>query len=326
MSEKRKPNFRGLAVIEAVIIFVLAAVLVWEEFIKDDSGSKSSDSRTVAVNADIDDDPQVRTRAVIEKEETYYQLVGKKILMHNDTYGEIYLPVFEDVPASEVDTNAVVTRNGYSFYKKGTEVTSLTGIDVSEHQGDIDWEKVRAAGIEFAMIRIGYRSYGKGEITFDTKYKENIEGAAKAGLKVGVYFFSQAVSTDEAAEEADAVLDAIEGYDISYPVVYDWEIIYDDSARTDDVSVEMLADNCIEFCERVKSAGYSPMIYQNKNTAMYKLDVQRLKDYDFWLAEYSDKPSYYYDYKMWQYSSKGTVPGVNTEVDLDLSFTDYSAQ
>ncbi len=326
MSEKRKPNFRGLAVIEAVIIFVLAAVLVWEEFIKDDSGSKSSDSRTVAVNADIDDDPQVRTRAVIEKEETYYQLVGKKILMHNDTYGEIYLPVFEDVPASEVDTNAVVTRNGYSFYKKGTEVTSLTGIDVSEHQGDIDWEKVRAAGIEFAMIRIGYRSYGKGEITFDTKYKENIEGAGKAGLKVGVYFFSQAVSTDEAAEEADAVLDAIEGYDISYPVVYDWEIIYDDSARTDDVSVEMLADNCIEFCERVKSAGYSPMIYQNKNTAMYKLDVQRLKDYDFWLAEYSDKPSYYYDYKMWQYSSKGTVPGVNTEVDLDLSFTDYSAQ
>ena len=176
------------------------------------------------------------------------------------------------------------------------------------------------------MIRIGYRSYGKGEITFDTKYKENIEGAGKAGLKVGVYFFSQAVSTDEAAEEADAVLDAIEGYDISYPVVYDWEIIYDDSARTDDVSVEMLADNCIEFCERVKSAGYSPMIYQNKNTAMYKLDVQRLKDYDFWLAEYSDKPSYYYDYKMWQYSSKGTVPGVNTEVDLDLSFTDYSAQ
>ena len=326
MSEKRKPNFRGLAVIEAVIIFVLAAVLVWEEFIKDDSGSKSSDSRTVAVNADIDDDPQVRTRAVIEKEETYYQLVGKKILMHNDTYGEIYHPVFEDVPASEVDTNAVVTRNGYSFYKKGTEVTSLTGIDVSEHQGDIDWEKVRAAGIEFAMIRIGYRSYGKGEITFDTKYKENIEGAGKAGLKVGVYFFSQAVSTDEAAEEADAVLDAIEGYDISYPVVYDWEIIYDDSARTDDVSVEMLADNCIEFCERVKSAGYSPMIYQNKNTAMYKLDVQRLKDYDFWLAEYSDKPSYYYDYKMWQYSSKGTVPGVNTEVDLDLSFTDYSAQ
>ena len=326
MSEKRKPNFRGLAVIEAVIIFVLAAVLVWEEFIKDDSDSKSSDSRTVAVNADIDDDPQVRTRAVIEKEETYYQLVGKKILMHNDTYGEIYLPVFEDVPASEVDTNAVVTRNGYSFYKKGTEVTSLTGIDVSEHQGDIDWEKVRAAGIEFAMIRSGYRSYGKGEITFDTKYKENIEGAGKAGLKVGVYFFSQAVSTDEAAEEADAVLDAIEGYDISYPVVYDWEIIYDDSARTDDVSVEMLADNCIEFCERVKSAGYSPMIYQNKNTAMYKLDVQRLKDYDFWLAEYSDKPSYYYDYKMWQYSSKGTVPGVNTEVDLDLSFTDYSAQ
>ena len=326
MSDKRKASFRGLAIVEALIIFVLTAVLVWYAFIRDDDGDPGADGKTVSVNAEISDDPQVRTRAVIEKEETYYQMVGKKILMHNDTYGEIYLPVFEDVPASEVDTDSVVTRNGYSFYKNGTEVTSLTGIDVSEHQGTVDWAKVKAAGIDFVMVRIGYRSYGNGEITLDTNLEANLDGAQEVGLDIGVYFFSQAVTTDEALEEADAVLDAIEGYDIKYPVVYDWEIIYGDSARTDSVSVDQLADNCVTFCERVKSAGYKPMIYQNKNTAIYKLDIQRLKDYDFWLAEYDDKPSYYYDYKMWQYSSKGTVPGISTDVDLNLCFKDYSQE
>ena len=120
------------------------------------------------------------------------------------------------------------------------------------------------------------------------------------------------------------MIDAIAGYNITYPVVYDWELIYGDNARTDKITVEELADSCIAFCERVKSAGYKPMIYQNKSTAMFKLDLPRLKDYDFWLAEYDKKPTYYYDYQMWQYSSTGTVPGINGEVDLNISFKDYS--
>ena len=218
----------------------------------------------------------------------------------------------------------LVTRNGYSFYTENGEITSIAGIDVSEHQGVIDWQKVKDSGIEFAIIRVGYRTYGGGEITLDTTFEDNLRNAEKAGIKLGVYFYSQAVTPEEAIEEADIVIDAIEPYDITYPVVFDWELIYNDSARTDKVSVDTLAECCISFCERVKSAGYTPMIYQNKNTSMFKLDLPRLQEYDFWLAEYDDKPTYYYDYQMWQYTAAGKVPGINGDVDLNICFKDYS--
>ncbi len=317
--KKRRVRFKALAIVELLVIAGLGAALAWECLIKE----KVTDEKAVAVVAQTED-PQVRARAVIEKEETLYQLDGKKILIHDSTYGEIFMPVFADVPVSTLDMDSVVTRNGYSFYKENGEVTSFAGVDVSEYQGDIDWQQVKSAGIDFAMIRVGYRSYGGGVITLDERFADNLKGANEAGIKTGVYFFSQAISTDEAIEEADAVLDAIAPYDITYPVVYDWEIIYDDSARTDSMTVEMLADCCISFCERVRSAGYTPMIYQNKGTSMFKLDLPRLTDYDFWLAEYNDEPSYYYEYKMWQYASDGTVPGISGEVDMNLCFKDYS--
>lgn len=321
MAEK-KLNTRGLkaiAVLEALIILVMAVFLFWACFVRDPQDS-------IFTSTDMSEDPEVRTRAVIEKEETFYQLDGKKILMHDSTYGEVYVPVFSDVPASTINTDNIITRNGYSFYQENGQVTSLTGIDISAHQSGIDWEQVKNAGIDFVIIRVGYRTYGGGEITLDPNFGENIEGAAAAGLNVGVYFFSQAINADEAIEEADAVLDAVSGYNITYPVVFDWELIYDDHARTDGVTVEALADCCVAFCERVKSAGYTPMIYQNKGTSMNKLDLPRLKDYDFWLAEYGTEPTYYYDFKMWQYSCTGTVPGIAGDVDMNLSFVDYAAR
>ena len=244
--------------------------------------------------------------------------------MKDSVYGEIFFPVFADVPACSLNMDQLVTRNGYSFYKENGQITSIAGIDVSEHQGDIDWQKVKDAGIEFAIVRVGYRTYGGGDITLDTAFEKNLKNADAAGVKVGVYFYSQAVTPEEAVKEADVVIDAISPYNITYPVVFDWEIISGDSARTDKISVDALADSCIAFCERVKSAGYTPMIYQNKNTSMFKLDLPRLQDYDFWLAEYNDKPTYYYDYQMWQYASDGKVPGINGDVDLNIAFKDFS--
>lgn len=313
-NSKRFVRMRNLALIQAIIILILVIALIFAVFLK----GNSDDAVTVSTK------PQVRVRPVINKEVDYYQTNGKKILLNDGSLGEIYLPVYENVPVSQLDTNSIVTRNGYSFYKENGQITSFTGIDVSEHQGHIDWEQVKAAGVDFAMIRVGYRSYGGGDITFDEFFAENLAGANAAGVKTGVYFFSQAITTDEAIAEADAVIDAIAPYDITYPVVYDWETIYDDDARTDVVSVEQLTDNCVAFCERVKSSGYTPMIYQNLRATLFKLDIPRLTDYDFWLAEYSDKPSYYYDYKMWQYSESGVVPGIEGNVDLNISFKDYS--
>lgn len=321
MSENKpkRNKFKALCIVETLIIAALSGGLIWNSFLKD---KFDENGKTVPVNGGSVG--EVRTRPVIEKEETFYQLDGKKILMQNSVYGEVFMPVFADVPACSLDMNSLVTRNGYAFYKENEEITSIAGIDVSEHQGDIDWNAVKNAGIEFAIIRVGYRTYGGGEITLDTTFEQNLRNADAAGIKTGVYFFSQAIDPEEAIEEADAVIDAIRPYNITYPVIFDWELIIGDSARTDTMTVDNLADACISFCERVKSAGYTPMIYQNKNTTMFKLDLPKLKDYDFWLAEYGDKPTYYYDYQMWQYSSTGKVPGISGEVDMNISFKDYS--
>lgn len=322
MSENKpkRNKFKALCIIETLIIAALSGGLIWNSFLKD-----KFDENGKAVPVNGGSVSEVRTRPVIEKEETFYQLDGKKILMQNSVYGEVFMPVFADVPACSLDMNSLVTRNGYAFYKENEEITSIAGIDVSEHQGDIDWNAVKNAGIEFAIIRVGYRTYGGGEITLDTTFEQNLRNADAAGIKTGVYFFSQAIDPEEAIEEADAVIDAIRPYNITYPVIFDWELITGDSARTDAMTVDNLADACISFCERVKSAGYTPMIYQNKNTTMFKLDLPKLQDYDFWLAEYGDKPTYYYDYQMWQYSSTGKVPGISGEVDMNISFKDYSA-
>lgn len=321
MSENKpkRNKFKSLCIIETLIIAALSGGLIWNSFLKD-----KFDENGKAVPVNGGSVGEVRTRPVIEKEETFYQLDGKKILMQNSVYGEVFMPVFADVPACSLDMNSLVTRNGYAFYKENEEITSIAGIDVSEHQGDIDWNAVKNAGIEFAIIRVGYRTYGGGEITLDTTFEQNLRNADAAGIKTGVYFFSQAIDPEEAIEEADAVIDAIRPYNITYPVIFDWELITGDSARTDAMTVDNLADACISFCERVKSAGYTPMIYQNKNTTMFKLDLPKLQDYDFWLAEYGDKPTYYYDYQMWQYSSTGKVPGISGEVDMNISFKDYS--
>lgn len=313
--EKRKINkFRLISAIELIIILFLIIALVISI-----ATNNSDKSITASTN-------NVRNKPYIEKKETYYQFDGKKILLSDGTYGEIYLPVYENVPAFSRDKNSIITRNGYTFYTENGKIASKFGIDVSEHQGDIDWKKVKEAGVEFAIIRVGNRTYGGGEIHIDEKVHQNLENAIANDIEVGVYFFSQAINTDEALEEADALLEIIEKYDITYPVVYDWEIIYDDKARTDNVPVDVLTDCCITFCERIKSSGYTPMIYQNKRTTLFKLDLPRLQDYDFWLAEYNDGATYYYDYDIWQYSCKGKIPGISGDVDLNLSFVDYAAK
>ncbi len=256
--------------------------------------------------------------------DNYYKLSGKKILLEDGTYGEIWIPVLENVPAFSKNIDQLKSRNGRKFYVEDSKITSLLGVDVSVHQDNIDWAKVKESGIDFAMVRLGYRGYGTGEAQLDENYAENIQGARDAGLDAGVYFFSQAITAEEAVEEANLVIESLDGLDVNYPVVSDWEIIYDDTARTDNISVDVLTDCCVAFCETIKNAGYTPMIYQNKRTSIFKLDLNRLNDYDFWLAEYNTEPTYYYDFDMWQYTSTGRVPGIEGDVDLNISFKDYS--
>ena len=197
---------------------------------------------------------------------------------------------------------------------------SIVGIDVSYHQGDIDWELVRSSGVEFVMMRVGYRGYGEsGKLVEDTNFRKNIRGALDAGLKVGVYFFSQALNLEEVEEEVDFLLERIGDYEIAMPVVYDWEYVSDE-ARTANMDARTLTDCSKHFCDLVLEAGYQPMIYFNRNQAAYLLHLEELTDYPFWLAAYTDRMGFPYKVDMWQYTDNGRVPGIEGAVDVDILF------
>ena len=199
---------------------------------------------------------------------------------------------------------------------------TIPGIDVSYYQGDIDWAKVKASGIEFAIVRLGYRGYGEeGKLVEDKLAFQNIEGALAAGLKVGVYIFSQSISVEEAVEEAEFVLERIEKYNITMPVVYDWEYVSDE-ARTAKMDRRTLTDCYKAFCEKIAEAGYTPMAYFNTYQSRQLMYLTELDDYPFWLALYSDRMTFPYRFEMWQYTDSGRVPGIEGNVDINLYFTD----
>ena len=238
-------------------------------------------------------------------------------------------PVQEQTPVEPVDLEPTVPENSYDpagFYEEGgfkryksEDTLASVGVDVSSHQQEIDWELVAANGVEFAMIRVGYRGYTEGEIQPDEYFVQNIEGARAAGLDVGVYFFSQALDEQEAIDEANYVLEQIKDYPLSYPVIFDWEDIEAD-ARTDGMDSVQLTKNAIAFCDTIKQAGYRAGVYFNQRFGYEEFDLESLQDYVFWLAEYNDTPSFSFHFQIWQYCNDGRVDGIKTDGDLNLAF------
>ena len=195
-----------------------------------------------------------------------------------------------------------------------------SGIDVSTYQGTIDWQAVKNAGVDYVIVRAAYRGYETGRIVPDDLFAQNIEGAAAAGLHVGVYLFSQALSEQEAVEEADYLLELIQGYPVDYPVVYDQEEYTADQARTDGLTGEQATKNALAFCERIYDAGYIPMIYTNNDWAQNMYDMEQLDHYPIWYADYTSSPDLSGGFAMWQYTDEGQVSGVQGPVDLNLLF------
>lgn len=242
-----------------------------------------------------------------------------------DINGQL-VPKHEDVSESALDPMLFdFDENGRAIYKD-TEQKIITGIDVSVFQGDIDWNAVAEDGIDFVMLRIGYRGYGeKGIMGIDDRFYQNYNGASAVGLDVGVYFYSQAINAQEAVEEAQFVLDSLGDLELAYPVAYDWEHVEDDAARTKDMTNEKITECAKAFCEEIEKAGRKAIIYFNCEIGYFEYDLKKVENYDFWLAEYENYPSFVYDYKMWQYTDKGSVAGINGDVDLNISTVDYSA-
>lgn len=243
--------------------------------------------------------------------------------------GKLYIlkklvPIIDGVAVSTYDRSAFYSENGRIYYDDGVIVPTY-GIDVSNHQKEIDWTAVAGDGIDFAIIRTGFRGYGTaGTINLDSYFHQNMEGALAAGLDVGVYFFSQAISVEEAIEEANFVLEQLEGYELTYPVIYDWENISTTSARTQGLDSATLNACAVAFCETVAAAGYQPMVYFNGYLGLLRYDVSAIDDYPFWYAVYGrSTPNMYYDFQMWQYSDSGSVAGIEGRVDMDICFGYY---
>lgn len=217
---------------------------------------------------------------------------------------------------------------GQYTYTENGQTVSLKGVDVSKYQENIDWKKVAADGVEFAIIRLGFRGMGtNGTCELDPYFKQNIEGAMAAGIDVGVYFFTQATTEEEAREEAKFVIDNLKGYDIIWPVVFDTEEITSyAAARANKLSKEVRTACTKAFLEEIKAAGYTPMLYANTRWSILNLDLAELSDYDFWYAYYGDDIYYPYQFSMWQYTSTGTVDGIKGSADLNISFKDYGAR
>lgn len=196
-------------------------------------------------------------------------------------------------------------------------VDSSPGVDVSAHQGDIDWAAVKKSGIEFAIIRLGYRGYGSGKLVEDEYAKENLQAAKEAGLKIGAYFFSQALDIKETDEEIQFMLNMLADVDLDMPIVLDWEIPAED-ARTKNMDARTLTDIQLHFCGQMKKMGYQPMVYFNWHQSENLYYLSELEDYPFWLALYQDRMTYPWKVEMWQWTSSGKVPGIQGNVDINV--------
>lgn len=238
-----------------------------------------------------------------------------------DGANNIYITPYSNIPVSDLsEEDFIADVDGYPVYKGGN-YTMIRGVDVSQFQGDIDWNAVADAGYQFAIIRCGYRGATEGTISGDENYETNIAEARESGLKVGVYFYSQAITMEEAKEEADFVLEKTQGVSLDLPVMFDWERNDTETgSRTLDAGGDVITDCGAAFCREITRAGLQAGIYMNLNTGYHTWDLGRLADYTIWLSNPGIYPQFYYKVDCWQYSFTGSVPGIEGECDLNYYF------
>lgn len=323
--DKRTVTVTGVAVGEATVTVryvengeeIKASCVV---YVKDSTASLLKDKEGRQVYVQVDNTYREATWAD-------YYTAGKFFIKGAEKYtgwqtidNKVY---FFTADGNKVTGEQVIQGAKYTFASDGTLVTSsgTFGIDVSKWNGNIDWNAVKNSGVSYAIIRCGYRGSSTGALIEDPKFRSNIKGAKAAGLKVGVYFFSQAVNEVEAVEEASMALSLASGYGLNYPIFLDVE---SSGGRGDGISKETRTAVCKAFCSTVQNSGVSAGIYANKTWFTEKINTGSLTGYKIWLAQYASAPTYTATrYDMWQYSSKGKVSGINGNVDMNISYLNY---
>lgn len=325
-------------IILSIIIIILFGVILFlsSDIIKTRNMVKAQVKQALALQTIMEEEPEenfmvnIISEAVvleIEKEEVEEKIIKfwdkeieipkVEVAQVNDKE-DIQNTVTDSSTSQETAEKITVEEAVQKFENSGTSI----GIDVSKWQGYIDWKQVKEAGIEFAMIRVGYRGSTEGKIYMDPHFEQNIKGAISNGIYVGIYFFSMATTEEEAIQEAAWTVEAIKKYKITYPVAYDFESFGQD--RVAGVSNEQMNNNAVAFLSYIKSKGYDPMMYASKNAFKERWTMNKFSNFKIWLAHYTEKTDYAGRYNMWQHTSKGTVDGINGNVDMNISYFKYS--
>ena len=249
---------------------------------------------------------------------------GKHTLVKNRDGKEEWVLISPYLPKHEYDFTKLVCQSDLMKYYEDGKQISYVGVDISKYQDYVDFVKLKKAGIQFVMLRVGARGYGSGQIVLDEYFTDNMKRASDAGLQIGVYFSSQAITVEEATEEAELVIEALEDYKISYPVAFDMSFVDNDTARIETLSKSEKTEITKTFLDRVAEEGYITMIYGNKEWLIKEIDMSKLTAYDVWLCQIQDVPDYPYRFSMWQYTNSGSVDGIAGYTNLNVSFIDYS--
>lgn len=271
-------------------------------------------------------DRQEQEEKAEQKAQEDPSLDGKHTLVTNRDGSQEWVLINSYLKKNTYDFTRLEEKNGLKKYVDGGKTLSYLGADLSKYNGDVNFASMKAAGVDYVMIRVGSRGYNTGKITLDEKFNDYIKAASEAGLQIGVYFASQAISQEEASQEADFVLQNLAPYQtsITYPVAFDMEFAANDEARIDGLRTADRTAIATTFLDKIKNAGYIPMVYGNKEWLIKEVDMTGLQQYDVWLSQEEEAPDYPYQFTMWQYTTDGVLNGVPGDVGLDISFVNYS--
>lgn len=271
-------------------------------------------------------DRQEQEEKAEQKAQEDPSLDGKHTLVTNRDGSQEWVLINSYLKKNTYDFTRLEEKNGLKKYVDGGKTLSYLGADLSKYNGDVNFASMKAAGVDYVMIRVGSRGYNTGKITLDEKFNDYIKAASEAGLQIGVYFASQAISQEEASQEADFVLQNLAPYQtsITYPVAFDMEFAANDEARIDVLRTADRTAIATTFLDKIKNAGYIPMVYGNKEWLIKEVDMTGLQQYDVWLSQEEEAPDYPYQFAMWQYTTDGVLNGVPGDVGLDISFVNYS--
>lgn len=306
--------------LSGVAVLALVTGILMGKAIFSTKENMRTEATAVSAKQEVTEENATERQSAKELQTTEEQ--QKMLLIYDIEDGYMQVPYFNNVPYHTYDWNNLHEKNGFRYYIDSEGKVSRIGIDVSYFQDNIDWTKVKNAGVDFVILRLGFRGYSEeGKLVVDEKFHQYIKEAQAVGLDTGVYFFSQAVNEKEAIEEAEFVYQECKDYELTGPVAFDTEKIKGDTARTDNLKPEELTDITIAFCEKIKEYGYEPMIYANAKWLTTKLQLERLIDYPVWYADYQENPLYPYSFEMWQYTESGQIDGIEGNVDFNIWFS-----